>query len=69
MSSAMTWVAFPPLLLQQTLMTATFVQWKVLVVDEASRKLINSAVKDEEILNLNVSSEQDPDPPAQRSAC
>jgi hypothetical protein len=50
-------------------MTATFVQWKVLVVDAASRKLINSAVKDEEILNLNVSSEQDPDPPAQRSAC
>ncbi|KAJ5489136.1 hypothetical protein N7539_004026 [Penicillium diatomitis] len=29
--------------------------WKVLVADEASRKLINSAVKDEEILNLNVS--------------
>jgi hypothetical protein len=27
------------------------------VVDEQSRKLINSAVKEEEILNLNVSSE------------
>lgn len=32
-------------------------QWKVLVVDETSRKLINGAVKEEEILNLNVSSE------------
>jgi syntaxin-binding protein 1 len=32
-------------------------EWKVLVVDEQSRKLINSAVKEEEILNLNVSSE------------
>ncbi|KAJ5122500.1 hypothetical protein N7448_003634 [Penicillium atrosanguineum] len=31
-------------------------EWKVLVVDEQSRKLINSAVKEEEILNLNVSS-------------
>ncbi|KAJ5677772.1 uncharacterized protein N7477_003405 [Penicillium maclennaniae] len=30
-------------------------EWKVLVVDEQSRKLINSAVKEEEILNLNVS--------------
>ncbi|KAJ5246697.1 hypothetical protein N7468_001680 [Penicillium chermesinum] len=29
--------------------------WKVLVVDDKSRKLINSAVKEEEILNLNVS--------------
>ncbi|KAJ5690006.1 hypothetical protein N7462_004398 [Penicillium macrosclerotiorum] len=29
--------------------------WKVLVVDEESRKLINSAVKEEEILNLNIS--------------
>lgn len=48
-------------------MTATFVQWKVLVVDEASRKLINSAVKDEEILNLNVSSERVLDPSAPRS--
>jgi hypothetical protein len=38
-----------------------------LVVDEASRKLINSAVKDEEILNLNVSSERVPAPLAPRS--
>ncbi|KAJ5745845.1 hypothetical protein N7520_011027 [Penicillium odoratum] len=30
-------------------------EWKVLVVDEQSRKLINAAVKEEEILNLNVS--------------
>ncbi|KAJ5218636.1 uncharacterized protein N7498_000735 [Penicillium cinerascens] len=30
-------------------------EWKVLVVDEQSRKLINSAMKEEEILNLNVS--------------
>ncbi|KAJ5107279.1 hypothetical protein N7456_003954 [Penicillium angulare] len=30
-------------------------EWKVLVVDEQSRKLINGAVKEEEILNLNVS--------------
>ncbi|OQD86620.1 hypothetical protein PENANT_c007G06508 [Penicillium antarcticum] len=29
--------------------------WKVLVVDETSRKLIESAAKEEEILNLNVS--------------
>lgn len=42
-------------------MTAACMQWKVLVVDEASRKLINSAVKNEEILNLNVSSERVPD--------
>lgn len=32
-------------------------QWKVLVVDETSRKFVNSAAKEEEILNLNVSSE------------
>jgi hypothetical protein len=49
------------------LMTATFGQWKVLVVDEASRKLINSAVKDEEILNLNVSSERVLGPSSPRS--
>ncbi|KAJ5629867.1 hypothetical protein N7528_003524 [Penicillium herquei] len=30
-------------------------EWKVLVVDEQSRKLINGAVKEEEILNLNIS--------------
>ncbi|OQE31953.1 hypothetical protein PENSTE_c001G00011 [Penicillium steckii] len=30
-------------------------EWKVLVVDETSKKLINGAVKDEDILNLNVS--------------
>ncbi|KAJ5966140.1 hypothetical protein N7481_012854 [Penicillium waksmanii] len=30
-------------------------EWKVLVVDENSRKLINAAVKEEDILNLNVS--------------
>ncbi|KAJ5098706.1 hypothetical protein N7532_005707 [Penicillium argentinense] len=30
-------------------------EWKVLVVDEHSRKLINGAVKEEEVLNLNVS--------------
>ncbi|KAJ6006085.1 hypothetical protein N7451_004029 [Penicillium sp. IBT 35674x] len=30
-------------------------EWKVLVVDEQSRKIINAAVKEEEILNLNVS--------------
>lgn len=36
---------------------STPAQWKVLVVDENSRKLINAAVKEEEILNLNVSSE------------
>lgn len=36
---------------------STPTQWKVLVVDENSRKLINAAVKEEEILNLNVSSE------------
>ncbi|KAJ5091932.1 hypothetical protein NUU61_006802 [Penicillium alfredii] len=29
--------------------------WKVLVVDETSKKLVNSAVKEDEILNLNVS--------------
>lgn len=37
-------------------MAAPPAQWKVLVVDENSRKLINGAVKEEEILNLNVSS-------------
>jgi syntaxin-binding protein 1 len=35
------------------------VQWKVLVVDETSRKLINGAVNEEEILNFNISSEPD----------
>ncbi|KAJ5946293.1 hypothetical protein N7454_003132 [Penicillium verhagenii] len=30
-------------------------EWKVLVVDEQSRKVINCAVKEEEILNLNIS--------------
>ncbi|KAJ5587539.1 uncharacterized protein N7459_003304 [Penicillium hispanicum] len=29
--------------------------WKVLVVDEQSKKLVNAAVKEEEILNMNVS--------------
>ncbi|KAL3493255.1 Sec1-like protein [Aspergillus germanicus] len=29
-------------------------EWKVLVVDEASRKLIDNAVKEDDILNLNV---------------
>ncbi|KAJ5918956.1 hypothetical protein N7466_002957 [Penicillium verhagenii] len=30
-------------------------EWKVLVVDEQSRRVINCAVKEEEILNLNIS--------------
>ncbi|OQD93943.1 hypothetical protein PENSOL_c029G06802 [Penicillium solitum] len=30
-------------------------EWKVLVVDETSKKLVDGAVKEEEILNLNVS--------------
>jgi hypothetical protein len=33
------------------------VQWKVLVVDETSRKLIDNAVSEDDILNLNVTSE------------
>lgn len=32
------------------------VQWKVLVVDETSRKLIDNAVSEDDILNLNVTS-------------
>lgn len=35
------------------------------MVDENSRKLINAAIKEEEILNLNVSSELDCAPRAQ----
>ena len=31
-------------------------QWKVLVVDETSRKLIDNAVSEDDILNLNVTS-------------
>lgn len=31
-------------------------QWKVLVLDEASRNLIYNAVKEDDILNLNVTS-------------
>jgi hypothetical protein len=50
-------------------MTAACIQWKVLVLDEASRKLINSAVKNEEILNLNVSSERVLGPLAHHSVC
>lgn len=33
-------------------------QWKVLVVDEDSKKLIDNVTKDEDILNLNVTSMQ-----------
>lgn len=32
-------------------------QWKVLVLDEESRKLIDNAVKEDDILNENVTSE------------
>lgn len=46
-----------PLPLSNRRLTIALVQWKVLVVDENSRKLINAALKEEEILNLNVSSE------------
>ena len=31
-------------------------QWKVVVVDETSRKLIDNAVSEDDILNLNVTS-------------
>lgn len=31
-------------------------QWKVLVVDETSRKLIENTVSEDDILNLNVTS-------------
>lgn len=50
-------ILFLPATLIPTLTSLTPVQWKVMVVDEQSRKLINSVVKEEEILNLNVSSE------------
>lgn len=46
--------AFPLLLYGGT--NAGHWQWKVLVVDEASRKLIDNAVKEDDILNLNVTS-------------
>lgn len=32
-------------------------QWKVLVVDEKSRKLLDATVKEDDILNHNVTSE------------
>ena len=31
-------------------------QWKVLVLDESSRKLVYNTAKDDDILNLNVTS-------------
>jgi syntaxin-binding protein 1 len=31
-------------------------QWKILIVDEDSQKLINNVVKEDDILNLNITS-------------
>lgn len=41
---------------QMTALTVPALQWKVLVVDETSRKLVNNATSEEDILNLNVTS-------------
>jgi syntaxin-binding protein 1 len=37
-----------------TELTIGGLQWKVLVVDETSRKLIDNTVNEDDILNLNV---------------
>jgi syntaxin-binding protein 1 len=34
----------------------TAAQWKILIVDEDSQKLINNVVKEDDILNLNITS-------------
>jgi syntaxin-binding protein 1 len=34
----------------------TRAQWKILIVDEDSQKLINNVVKEDDILNLNITS-------------
>jgi syntaxin-binding protein 1 len=31
-------------------------QWKILIVDEDSKKLIDNVVKEDDILNLNITS-------------
>lgn len=41
---------------QMTELTVLALQWKVLVVDETSRKLVNNATSEEDILNFNVTS-------------
>ncbi|KAE8376896.1 Sec1-like protein [Aspergillus bertholletiae] len=48
----MRWAETPPPLRQGT--NGGDLQWKVLVVDETSRKLIDNAVSEDDILNLNV---------------
>jgi hypothetical protein len=37
-------------------------QWKILIVDEESQKLINNVVKEDDILNLNITSMRPPLP-------
>jgi hypothetical protein len=37
-------------------------QWKILIVDEDSQKLINNVVKEDDILNLNITSMRPPLP-------
>ena len=44
------------MLFAMTELTVLVSQWKVLVVDETSRKLINNATSEEDVLNLNVTS-------------
>jgi hypothetical protein len=34
----------------------TTAQWKILIVDDDSQKLINNVVKEDDILNLNITS-------------
>jgi hypothetical protein len=40
----------------KTELTVSASQWKVLVVDETSRKLLDNVVKEDDILNHNVTS-------------
>ncbi|KAJ5894228.1 hypothetical protein N7495_005919 [Penicillium taxi] len=48
-------LGFLSAVIKTTIRNAVGNDWKVLVVDENSKKLINGAIKDEEILNMNIS--------------
>lgn len=44
------------------LTTSAAFQWKVLVVDTQSKKLLDNAVAEDDILNQNIASESPPAP-------
>lgn len=46
------------LLIQQHVLYLLFSQWKVLVIDEGAKKIIDNVVKEDDILNENIASKE-----------